>query len=129
MSEKKPLTSLFCDNPRTPEGKYCVLRRDGSRPEAPSFVILAADPNAGTMMRVYALLASGCRPDLFAQVVRELLDAAGGATPEYVNSVLHFAGRMDRWREENGDGDPFMGPHRKDDPKILELMRQGGQCA
>lgn len=43
MSDKKPLTGLFRDNPETPEGKYLVKRRDGTVVEWPSFVLGARD--------------------------------------------------------------------------------------
>ena len=54
MSDKKPLTGLFRDNPATPEGKYLVKRRDGTVVEWPSFVLGARDPHAAAALRAYA---------------------------------------------------------------------------
>lgn len=59
MSEKKPLTGLFRDDPATPEGKYLVKRRDGTVMTKPNFVLVATDPLAIAALRAYA--EEGCR--------------------------------------------------------------------
>lgn len=51
---KKPMKGLYRDNPKTPEGKYLVKRRDGTVPEWPSFVLGAKDPMAPAALLAYA---------------------------------------------------------------------------
>lgn len=104
--KKEPLNSLFRDHPRTPEGKYLVLRRDGSIFEHPSFVLGARDPRAAKTLRKYA---DFCEED--------------GLDPGFVASIRAWADRWDEYRKDHGDGDPEMGPHRRDCPAIIALMR------
>jgi hypothetical protein len=116
---KKPLRSLTRRLPQTPEGKYLVKRRDGTVPPWPSFVLGGADPIAAVALRAYAgeclrLLARD--PDKAAQL---------GLTQEFACDVYAFADEFDRWREVHGQGDPGMGPHRKDDPATIEEMKKG----
>jgi len=109
MNTHKPIIhSLWRDDPRTPEGKYLVKRRDGTVPDWPSFVLGARDPCAPAALRAYADeadrigLASG-----FASAVRRLADEFEG------------------YRAVHGTGDPDRGRHRLDDPQTVEEMKQG----
>jgi hypothetical protein len=109
MDEKPRLTGLFRDNAKTPEGKYLVLRRDGTVPPWPSFVLGGADPHAPVALRAYADSIAN-DPD---------------ADTEFVARLRQWADEMDGWRREHGPGDPTRGPHRKDAPWVVELMRRG----
>jgi hypothetical protein len=89
------------------EGKFLVVRRDGTVPHWPHFVLGARDKFAPTALRAYAKAA---REDGF-------LDA------EYIDSLLELADDFDRYRFVHGDGDPDAPPHRHDDYAVLAAMR------
>lgn len=134
MAEKEPLKSLYRDNPKTPEGKYLVKRRDGSVVEHPSFVLLARDPHGANTLRFYAalLLLPDDERDYFLEQLRlllnEYLGQPDGQNQDFVASVLRFANLWDTYRASHGDGDPLMGPHRPDDPATIAEMKKG-YCA
>ena len=88
------------------EGKFLVIRRDGSIPAWPHFVLGARDPAAPVALRAYAehCLACGCDKD-------------------YVASIHELADDFERYRKREGNGDPDAPPHRKDDPEVLRAMR------
>lgn len=88
------------------EGKFLVVRRDGSVPHWPHFVMGARDPAVPAGLRAYAAEA------------RKL-----GFDPEYCDSVIELADDFERYRAKQGDGDADAGPHRKDDPDVLAAMR------
>lgn len=109
MPEKLKLTGLVRDDPRTPEGKYLVVRRDGTVVEWPSFVLGARDPHAAVALRAYADSIArdpDCHPDFPAR-------------------LRWLADEFDRYRAEHGDGDPTRGIHRQDDPATIAKMREG----
>jgi hypothetical protein len=91
-------------------GKFLVVRRDGSVPSWPHFVLGARDAAAPYALRSYAARAK-----------------ALGWDDEYVQSILAEATAFEKVRAELGDGDPPAGPHRTDDPAVLEAM--GGNPA
>jgi hypothetical protein len=131
MPEKKPLTGLFRDNPKTPEGKYLVKRRDGTVMEKPNFVLVATDPNASDTLQFYALL-NLVPDDVRESIVEHMYDDIadwlgdpGGRNKEYVQAVMRHAAMWDKYRAEHGDSDPLMGQHRKDDPATIEEMKKG----
>ncbi len=88
------------------EGKFLVVRRDGTVPHWPHFVLGARDPAAAHALRSYAEFAE-----------------ARGYEPEYVASILDLANDFDAYRAEQGDGDPEAPPHRTDDPEVILAMR------
>lgn len=94
----------------THEGKYLVLRRDGTVPKWPYFVIAAADPAAPLALHAYA-------------------DAATmyGMDYEYARDLHQLAAEFFRWRKEHPEvvGDPDASRHRTDDPEIIAKMREG----
>lgn len=92
------------------EGKYLVVRRDGSIPLWPHFVMGARDPLAPRALRVYADIAEA-----------EIGDKA------YADSIRALADDFERYRAENGQGDPNAAPHRIDNESVLAAMRQPGQ--
>lgn len=96
-------------NSKTKEGKYLVMRRDGTVPEWPSFVLGARDPHAEFALRAYALSIADdpdCHPDLPA-------------------SINRLADEFREYRKKHGKGDPTRGLHREDNPLVLLLMQMG----
>lgn len=89
------------------EGKFLVVRRDGTVPHWPHFVLGARDPLAPVALRAYA---AACRQD-------------GALDPEYADSIMELANDFDRYRQSQGDGDPDAPPHRHDDPAVIAAMR------
>lgn len=88
------------------EGKFLVVRRDGSVPHWPHFVLGARDPAAPVALRAYAAACS-----------------ANCLDPEYVRSIHELADDFERYREAQGDGDPDAPPHRTDDGNVIDAMR------
>lgn len=88
------------------EGKFLVVRRDGSIPAWAHFVLGARDPAAP-----FALMA-------YADKCAEL-----GFDAEYVASIRELAADFERYRNREGSGDPEARPHRKDDPAVIDVMR------
>lgn len=88
------------------EGKFLVVRRDGSVPHWPHFVLGARDPAAPT-----ALIA-------YAEECRRL-----GMDPAYCDSVIELAVDFKEYRDREGPGDPEAPPHRTDNPNVIEAMR------
>lgn len=90
------------------EGKFLVVRRDGTVPAWPHFVMGARDPAVPAGLRAYA-------------------DAAEklGMDPEYVASIRELASDFDYYRLRHGDGDADACPHRTDDPSVITAMRGG----
>lgn len=105
------MSGLWRYGEKAPEGKYLVMRRDGSVPEWPSMVFGAKDPAAPAALRAYADEAE-----------------RRGFDPEFVGDVRRLADEFERYREQQGTGDPDAPPHRKDDPETIALMRLG-RCA
>lgn len=88
------------------EGKFLVVRRDGTIPAWPHFVIGARDPCASAALTAYARHAEHI-----------------GLDPEYTASVKELSFDFHQYRMELGDGDPDAGPHRTDDPGVIAMMR------
>ena len=89
------------------EGKFLVVRRDGTVPNWPHFVLGARDPASPTALRAYA-------------------DACGGMPgfdADYIASIRELADDFDAYRAAEGLGDPYAAPHRHDDPATLAIMR------
>lgn len=87
------------------EGKFLVVRRDGTVPAWPHFVMGYRDPAVPAGLRGYADEAERL-----------------GFDPEYVASVREAAEDAERYRSRQGPGDPDAPPHRRDNPKIIDLM-------
>jgi len=94
------------------EGKYLVVRRDGTIPDWPHFVLGGLDPCVPGALRGYADEAESRNLD-----------------PEYVSSIRELADDFEKLQAEHKgkEADPDAGPHRKDDPGIIEMMRYGGR--
>lgn len=102
------MPGLWKNREGTTEGKYLVMRRDGTIPEWPGFVMGAGDPAAPVALRAYAARAMQL-----------------GMDDDYVDDVYRLADEFEEWRAEHGAGDPDAAPHREDDPEVIEKMRQG----
>ena len=112
-SEQKPiLKALSRENPKTKEGKYLVMRRDGTIPKWPSFVLGARDPHAVVALRAYA----------------DSIATDPDCDPGLVESIKRMADEWDKYREEHGKGDPTRGLHRVDNPLVILLMQQGASA-
>lgn len=105
---KPKLDGLYHENPATPEGKYLVMRRDGTVPKWPSFVLGAGDPAADWTLWFYGWVAWWYR-------------MAKG----YRQGVARRAKKFRDWRLQNGNGDPDAGRHREDNPWVIAKMREG----
>jgi hypothetical protein len=105
---KKPLPGLFCEQKDTPEGKYLVLRRDGTVPKWPSFVLGARDPAAAWALWFYSWVAW-----------------LMGMNGDYCRGCARRAKAFAEFRKTHGNGDPDKGPHRPDDPWVVARMREG----
>lgn len=88
------------------EGKFLVVRRDGTVPAWPHFVLGARDPAAPAALRAYADAAM-----------------ANGADPSFTADVRALADEFEAYRAQEGDGDPDAAPHRTDDPAVIAAMR------
>ena len=86
------------------EGKYLVVRRDGTVPDWPHFVIGGDDPCAAAGLRAYADEAQ-----------------KRGYETEYVESCRELASMFEQ--RTGGKADPDKGPHRVDLPVVLAMMR------
>jgi|ERR1700733_1058849 len=87
--------------------KYLVVRRDGTIPKWPAFVLGARDPAAPAALQAYA------------EEAKKL-----GMDPAYVRTVLDTAEMFEDYREKEGGGDPDMPPlQRTDDWAVLEALR------
>ena len=97
------------------EGKFLVVRRDGTIPAWPHFVMGARDPAVPAALRSYADEAERL-----------------GFDPEYAASIRELADDFERYRLVEGRGDADAAPHRKDDPAVLAFMsgrsRRGYIC-
>lgn len=100
------------------EGKYLVVRRDGTIPKWPHFVIGGDDYAGPAGLHAYAKEA------------RRL-----GYDPAYCDSILEladdFASRAVNaaaWAAKSGTkgADPDAPPHRKDNPAVIAMMRGEG---
>jgi hypothetical protein len=100
------MAGLWRNSEGTREGKYLVVRRDGSIPKWPYFVIGAADPCAPATLYAYAEFAEQWRMD-----------------PQYVADLRALAKEFKDWHREHGLGDPDAPRHRTDDPATIEKMR------
>jgi len=89
------------------EGKFLVVRRDGSIPHWPHFVMGARDPAATAGLLAYA------------EKAREL-----GYEPAYCDSIVELATKdFPAYLAQEGAGDPEAPPHRTDDPHVIDAMR------
>jgi hypothetical protein len=88
------------------EGKFLVVRRDGTIPAWPHFVMGARDPAVPFALRAYADKAK-----------------ALGMDDDYVKSIQQLAMSFEVYAGAHGHGDPDGGPHRVDQEDVISAMR------
>jgi hypothetical protein len=92
------------------EGKYLVIRRDGTIPIWPNFVIGGYDPCAAPAMRAYGDAAK-----------------ANGYDPDFVASCYELADKFEALAATETArkiADPDAPPHRHDDINVIKAMRR-----
>lgn len=92
----------------TREGKYLVIRRDGTVPDWPHFVLGARDPAVPAALLAYADAAESLGYDI-----------------GFVADVRALAIEFDEYRQAHGNGDADAAPHRRDDPETITKMQKG----
>jgi hypothetical protein len=93
------------------EGKFLVVRRDGTIPAWPHFVLGAREPAAPAAIAAYAMEAKRL-----------------GLDPAFVTSLYELASDFEKYRLEHGEGDPDAAPHRKDADDVIAAMRGADVC-
>lgn len=88
------------------EGKYLVVRRDGTVPEWPHFVMSARDPAAPEALRSYANRCASLKLDR-----------------DYRDSIWDLARLFEDYGRDHAAGDPDAGPHRIDNAFVIACMR------
>jgi len=97
------------------EGKYLVVRRDGTIPEWPHFVMGGYDPCVPDALRHYAIIARN-----------------RGYDEDYVSSIEELADDFEKLSATPravAVADPDAGPHRKDNPAVIAMMRGEGDLS
>ena len=89
------------------EGKFLVVRRDGSIPHWPHFVLGARDGYAPIALRAYA----------------DAMERDRNHDQDYVDSIRELAVDFEQYALRQGFGDPEAPPHRTDDPAVIAAMR------
>lgn len=102
---------IWQKNPKFKGGKYLVVRRDGTVPAWPKFVLGGRDPYAPVALRAYAAA----------------FDTAHAGVPviedrAYSDSVRELADDFERYAATAGEGDPSGAPHRTDQPEVVAAM-------
>ncbi len=102
------MAGLWMKDPDLKGGKFLVLRRDGTQPEWPYFVLGARDPAAARALMAYSKEAR-----------RQGMDET------YCDDIRELAAVFIAYRKKHGPGDPDAPPHRKDDEAVVEKMTEG----
>jgi hypothetical protein len=90
-----------------PEDKYLVVRRDGTIPSWPHFVLGARDKFAPAALRAYADAAER----------DPIIDR------EFISSIRELANDFENYNLTHGVGNPDAPPHRHDDEAVIMAMR------
>lgn len=88
------------------DGKYLVVRRDGTIPSWPHFVLSARDPAAPEALRSYANRCASLKLDR-----------------DYRDSLWDLARLFEDYGREHSAGDPDAPPHRTDNAFVIAMMR------
>lgn len=100
------MSKIWVKTAEAPEGKYLVVRRDGTVPDWGHFVLSYDDPAASVALQAYAHAAE------------EL-----GMAADYVQSIRELAEELSQ-APRSEKSNPDAGPHRKDNPAVIRLMRR-----
>jgi hypothetical protein len=93
--------------PEMRDGKYLVVRRDGTIPEWPHFVLSARDPAAPEALRTYAYRCSHL-----------------GMDRDYTDSAWDLSRVFEDYHKQYGSGDPAEAPNRIDNSLVISMMRR-----
>lgn len=99
------MAKIWVKGTEAPEGKYLVVRRDGSVPQWGHFVLSYTDPATPHALMAYA---AAC----------ELMEM----DPEYIASIRETAQELSELPRDP-KSDPDAGPHRKDNAAVVRIMR------
>jgi hypothetical protein len=102
------MAGLYSKDQKIVGGKYLVMRRDGTVPDWPYFVLGARDPIVPWVLRFYAIVAFLYRKDW-----------------KYVKDVWALARDFHMYKREHGAGDPDGARHRVDNPDVISKMKNG----
>lgn len=100
------------------EGKYLVVRRDGTVPDWEHFVLGGLDPSTPAALRAYAADAVSRGEDMSycASVLELAFDIEfRQSRTKMLASALNTAAKA---------ADPSAGPHRRDLPLVIAMMRR-----
>lgn len=100
------MAKIWVKGKEAPEGKYLVVRRDGTIPDWGHFVLSYTDRATPAALTAYAAACESFDMD-----------------PEYVASLRELANEL-ALRDPDPVSDPDAGPHRKDNPAVVRLMRR-----
>lgn len=100
------MAKIWVKGVEAPEGKYLVVRRDGTIPDWGHFVLSYTDPATPVALNAYAHACEMLAMD-----------------PEYVASLRELAAELSELPRDP-KSDPDAGPHRKDNPAVVRLMRR-----
>jgi len=100
---------LWRNDDKTKGGKYLVVRRDGTIPVWPWFVLGARDPAAPYALRAYA---SACAGHDFDTV--------------YVADIRKLGEQFEAYGKEHGHGDPTAPPEVKDNQAVASALATAG---
>ena len=110
------MAGLWRNNPATKEGKYLVMRRDGTVPEWPWFVLGGEDPAAVAALRAYADEAERLGFDaVYVKDIRDMAAVWAAVQNDYGTSA----------EPRNGRQPPDGCRHRLDDPAVIAKMAKG----
>lgn len=93
-------------------GKYLVVRRDGTVPAWPAFVLGARDPAAPAALMAYA-----------EAMLEQAKKARAEPDKEYIQSIMDMAAEFETYAHNEGAGDPSAPPHRKEADDVMAALR------
>lgn len=127
--DRRKIMKVWAKTEKFSEGKFLVVRRDGTVPSWPHFVIGARDPSAPAALRAYAASCQeradrrGDKAATARMAESERLHNEAVSLTEYGESVLSLADDFEKYRDEYGKGDPDSPPHRVDCQPVIDVMR------
>lgn len=103
------------------EDKYLVVRRDGTVPEWGHMVLALTDAGTPKALRAYAdeCQRFGLQPDFVASVRGLARDSESISEEAKIQAAF----------DGSKGSDPDAGPHRKDLPEVIDMMRHNSDVA
>lgn len=104
-------------------GKYLVVRRDGTVPAWDWLVMGARDPYAPAALLGYASAIAEAATDLLKKSKGDVkVEAQAKAMKAYAQSVLDKAQDWEAYRVKEGAGDPLGQPWRKEADDVMRAL-------